>query len=46
MHKAILDKAQMNKALAEAAGTVDGVVTPLNYEEAKGLLQNWLLNLR
>ena len=33
-----LDKAQMNKALAEAAGTVDGVVTPLNYEEAKGLI--------
>lgn len=29
---------QMNKDLAKAAGTVDAVGTPLNYEEALGLL--------
>ena len=29
---------EMNKALKEAAGTVDGTLTPLNYDEAKGLL--------
>ena len=31
---------QMNKDLAQAAGTVDAVGTPLNYEEALGLLSD------